>query len=59
MEKVLVIDDDRVSRQILANAVERLGYCVIQSGNGRLFGSCIQRVANLSPGASFSREVSV
>ena len=35
MKKVLVIDDDRVSRDLLAHMVEKLGFVAIQSGNGR------------------------
>jgi CheY-like chemotaxis protein len=35
MEKVLIIDDDRSSRLLLKHVLERLGYVVIQSGNGR------------------------
>ena len=35
MKKVLVIEDDRVSREIVCRAVERLGYVAIQSANGR------------------------
>ena len=35
MVKVLVIDDDILTRKVLSSMVEKLGYCVIQSGNGK------------------------
>lgn len=35
MEKVLIIDDDRTSRLLLKHVLERMGFSVIQSGNGR------------------------
>lgn len=35
MKKVLVIDDDRVSRDLVSHLVEKLGYATIQSSNGR------------------------
>lgn len=35
MEKVLIIDDDRTSRLLLKHVLEKMGYSVIQSGNGR------------------------
>ena len=35
MRKVLVIDDDVITRKMLVKSVEKLGYFVIQSSNGR------------------------
>jgi len=35
MEKVLIIDDDRVSRAIIKKAIEKLGFVAIESANGR------------------------
>ena len=35
MEKILIIDDDKINRQILARAVEKMGLIVIQSANGK------------------------
>jgi CheY-like chemotaxis protein len=35
MKKVLVIDDDKTTREILKRAVESHNFSVIQSGNGR------------------------
>lgn len=35
MKKVLIIDDDRTSREIVKRAVESRNYIAIQSGNGR------------------------
>ncbi len=35
MDKVLIIDDDRSSRLLLKHILERMGFAVIQSGNGR------------------------
>ena len=35
MIKVLVIDDDILTRKVLASMVERMGHCAIQSGNGK------------------------
>ena len=35
MKKVLIIDDDKTSREIVKRAVESRNYMAIQSGNGR------------------------
>ena len=35
MKKVLIIDDDKINRQILARGVEKMGFVVIQSANGK------------------------
>ncbi len=35
MRKVLVIDDDIITRRMLVKNVENLGYVVVQSSNGR------------------------
>lgn len=35
MDKVLIIDDDRTSRLLLKHILEKMGYVVVQSGNGR------------------------
>ena len=35
MKKALVIDDDRINRQILARSIEKMGFVVIQSSNGK------------------------
>ena len=35
MIKVLVIDDDLLTRKVLASMIEKLGYCAILSGNGK------------------------
>ena len=36
--KILIADDDKMSRQLLIKTLEREGYTVIAVDNGRLFG---------------------
>lgn len=35
MKKILIIDDDIISRKMLATTVEKMGFITIQSSNGR------------------------
>lgn len=35
MIKIIVIDDDILTRKVLSSMVEKMGYCVIQSANGK------------------------
>ncbi len=35
MRKVLVIDDDILTRKTLSSMIEKLGHCAIQSSNGK------------------------
>jgi CheY-like chemotaxis protein len=35
MDKILVIDDDRIERRMIHRALERLGYSCIESSNGK------------------------